>query len=389
MNYEYLTPYTKTKTQERYLKATIEFGSGRKAAKSLGVSKSTLYDCLERVKINAARKGMSPDHDMTHTVPDGFNVKGVSTLYGADGDVTCQWVKTDKDKDQQEEGFREFIEGLSSGIRGVSKATEPTKTTYDSDLMSAVIIGDAHIGMLAHKKETLFMDFNTDIAVKDLREAIDNLVDRSPNSETGVLVDVGDLHHSNSSDNVTAKGTRLDCDTRHSKVLKISGMLMRYTIDKMLKKFKYVKVVISKGNHNSEPSVALSLMLQFFYEKNNRVEVKDTIGHFHYLTHGDWLIGVNHGDMIKSQKLVSVMARDHKGWSKAKFRVWLCGHVHHEKALEIDGCTVRSFNTLAPRDAWHASRGYGARQSMSLLTFHKTKGMHSTLEYDLLVKTEV
>ena len=35
---------------------------------------------------------------MTHTVPQGFGVKGVSTLYGADGAVRAQWVKSKADE---------------------------------------------------------------------------------------------------------------------------------------------------------------------------------------------------------------------------------------------------------------------------------------------------
>lgn len=383
MNISLLKPYAETKAQLKYINAVIKYGSGRKAAKALGCGKTTVNECINRVKINAAKKGFSPDNDMTHISAPGFSVKGVSTLYDSDGDLKCQWVKTNKDKEEYEEQFNDFIEGLCKEIKGSSKKTEAPKTKYDSDLMSAIVIGDAHIGMRAYGKETKKMDFDTDIAVQCIRDAVDNLVDRSPNSETGVLVDVGDLHHSNNSNQQTANDTSLDADTRQFRVLKMSGMVIRYSVDKMLKKFKKVKIVISKGNHNPEPATALCIMLQFYYENNDRVEVLDTVGHFHYLTHGDWLIGVNHGDKIKSADLVSMMARDHQGWSAAKFRLWLVGHIHHERAIETGGCVVRSFNTLAPRDAWHTSMGYGANQSMSLLTFHKTKGMHSTLEYNL------
>jgi hypothetical protein len=249
--------------------------------------------------------------------------------------------------------------------------------------MSLIILGDAHLGMYAWGEETLERDFDTDIACQEIRNAVDNMIARAPNAETGVLIDVGDFMHSNTATNTTAAGTVVDVDTRHAKVLKAAGMVMRYCITQMLKKYKIVKVVIAKGNHNPEPAIAVSLMLQFYYDKEKRVEVLDTIGHHHYIEFGDWLLGVNHGDKIKPQKLVAMMARDHKGWSNAKFRLWILGHIHHERVIEIDGCTVASFNTLAPRDAWHASAGYGSRSASTLITLHKTKGKHSTIEYDL------
>lgn len=374
-----------TEAQCRHIDAYNEHGSFKKAAENTGVNRSTIARGVKAALKKAAHNGYAPDNDMTHPTAPGFGVKGVSTFYGRDGDVTAQWVKTDRDKEEQAEAFNEFISGLCSGIKGKAKPVKLSKTKYDKDLMSLIIFGDAHLGMYAWGEETLSQDFDTDIACKGIRDAIDNMIARAPNAETGVLIDVGDFMHANTSANLTAAGTSVDVDTRHARVLKSAGMVMRYCIGQMLVKYKYVKVVVAKGNHNPEPAVAVALMLQFFYDKEKRVEVLDTIGHHHYIEFGSWLLGVNHGDKIKPQKLVAMMARDHKSWSKCKFRLWITGHIHHEKVIEIDGCTVASFNTLAPRDAWHASAGYGARQSSTLVTIHKTKGKHSTIEYDLPV----
>jgi len=377
-----------TDQQSRYIDAYNKHKSYGSAARSLGIGRQALTRGLKSVQKKAALAGYAPDNDMTHTTPPGFGVKGVSTLYGRDGDITAQWVKTDRDKEEQAEAFNEFIEGLCSGIKGNAKPVKVTKQKYDKDLMSLIIFGDAHLGMYAWGEETLSQDFDTDIACMDIRNAIDNMIARAPNAETGVLVDVGDFMHANTSTNHTAAGTPVDVDTRHARVLKSAGMVMRYCIGQMLLKYKYVKVVVAKGNHNPEPAVAVALMLQFFYDKEKRVEVLDTIGHHHYIEFGDWLLGVNHGDKIKPQQLVAMMARDHKSWSKCRFRLWITGHIHHEKVIEINGCTVASFNTLAPVDAWHASMGYGARQASTLVTIHKTKGKHSTIEYDLPDRVE-
>ena len=60
-------------------------GSRTKAAQSIGVNSSSFHNLLERAKKNAALRGWSPDHDMTHMTPDTHLVKGTSTLYGDDG----------------------------------------------------------------------------------------------------------------------------------------------------------------------------------------------------------------------------------------------------------------------------------------------------------------
>lgn len=377
-----LLPYAVTDKQKTLLHTIDAVGTNAAAAKQLNINIRTVTRTLEKIKSRAAAQGFSVEGNLNNPVAAGFAYHGYSTLTkDANGDTI--WLKASRDKALQKEAFNEFIEGLASSIKGEAKPVKTPKGKFDPDLLSLIIFGDAHLGMYAWGEETLERDFNTDIACQEIRDAIDNLIDRSPPAETGVLVDVGDFMHANDPKNTTAAGTIVDTDSRHSRVLRAAGMVMRYCIDKMLTKYKKVIVVVAKGNHNPEPAVAVSLMLSFYYDREKRVEVLDTIGHHHYLEFGDWLLGVNHGDKVKPQKLVAMMARDHKGWSAAKHRMWIIGHIHHERALEIDGCVVRSFNTLAPSDAWHASMGYKSKSQATLMTLHRTKGRHSTLEYDL------
>src|SRR5690242_8883564 len=46
-----------------------------------------------------ASRGLAPEYDWTHPVPDGHRVKGNSTLYGPDGEVEGQWVESERDSD--------------------------------------------------------------------------------------------------------------------------------------------------------------------------------------------------------------------------------------------------------------------------------------------------
>src|SRR5690606_6428541 len=96
-----------TETQAKYLRAVDQHGSQRKAAKALGVHSSTIDRALHALRAKAARMGYAPEHDMVKTAPDGFHVKGVSTLYRDDGTVAAQWVKTQADRERQEALMRE------------------------------------------------------------------------------------------------------------------------------------------------------------------------------------------------------------------------------------------------------------------------------------------
>lgn len=365
------------------LELWIELGSSEKAAKALGVTSSVVREARYRVERAAAKKGFTPEADHSRFIPEGQKYKGQSVMVDEEGNVKLRWIKTDEDKQRQEEALKEFIAALCEDVVP-AKPTKTPKGKFDSNLLSAIFIGDAHLGMYAYGKETKHSDFDTDIAVQGLRDAVDDLVDRAPNSETCLIVDVGDFMHQNGTAAKTAKGTDLDVDSRYPRVLRLSGKVMRYIISRALDKFKKVVVVISRGNHNQDPAIAVQEILSAYFHNEPRVQVLDTDGYFHYLEWGKWLIGVNHGDKIRPAKLVNVMARDMAAaWGRTSHRMWALGHYHHEHLIELEGCTVHRFGALPPPDAWHASSGYGGDGQMQMITFRKEGGKHSTLVYDV------
>jgi hypothetical protein len=87
-------------------------GSSRAAGEALDVHASTVLRAIERVKNRAAVQGFSPDHAMTHTVPDPFVTKRVSTLYGSEGEVKQQWVIGVLDAEQREAALKAAAEAM-------------------------------------------------------------------------------------------------------------------------------------------------------------------------------------------------------------------------------------------------------------------------------------
>ena len=385
MDYSQYLQFTNTDKQKELLHALIENnGKMQDASKVVGIGLRGGYQILKRIKDKAVKQGYSPDHDMTKSTAPGYHVKGVSTLYDDAGNLKIQWVKTQADKQQQDENFKEYITGLCEEIIPAKKIKLSKNKKHDPNLMSGIFIGDGHLGMYAYGKETKHSDFDSDIATRDIRAAIDDLISRSPSSETGLLVDVGDFIHANTSHNTTWSGTPLDVDTRHHRIMRMAGLLMRYCIDKMLTKYKKVIVVVAKGNHNPDAAVGVQLMVEFYYSNEPRVNVLATEGFFHYIEWGKWLIGVNHGDKVKPAKLASVMARDMApSWGRTTHRMWALGHFHHQDVLEVDGCIVQKFAALPPPDSWHSSMGFSSGQAMQMINFKKDGGRHSTLIYEL------
>jgi len=376
--------FCRTPRQRELLEAWIELGSAAKAAKQHNTVQPVLSRIKAKVEKRAALGGVFPDYDMSSKIAPGMELNNGYSLMTRTPEGEPIWLKVSPEKLKIEEHLRQFVDGLCEDIKPIKPAPKPRAKRVDSDLMAAIAIGDAHYGMYAHGQETKHSNFNSQIAYDNMCAAVDDLVDRAPAAETGMLVDVGDYTHSNSSLDQTLAGTKVDVDGRHGRTMDVASEGMVYAIRKMLTKFPKVVVVIARGNHNPDVALAIQRILAAFFKDEPRVKILDTHGYFHYIEWGQWLIGVNHGDKMKAEKLVSVMSRDMAAaWGRTTSRMWMLGHFHHQDVKELDGCYVQKFAALPPPDSWHASKGYSSVQAMQMIVFKKGGGRHSTLIYEL------
>lgn len=402
-----------TEEEAKALKALEQFGSRSAAAKSLGITDGALRDRVRRAIKRAASRGWAPEHDWVHPVPDGHRIKGNSTRYNGSGGVDQQWVKSERDSDDppqfqpvpenfmikkvstlldaqgkvraqwlqapknEQTQWDEFWAACERNAKSYKGLASPVKAPVyaDKETWTVYPLGDPHVGMLSWAKET-GQDFDLQIAEEDLTRAIDLLVDGAPKSETAVLANVGDFFHAESDAQRTPTGgNKLDCDTRWAKITEVGFNIMRRLVDRLLAKHSRVYVVNVPGNHDPQMARMLSIWLKAVYEKEPRVEVVDNRNPYIYLKHGKNLIGFAHGDGAKPGDLPGIMAADRPAdWGASEFRVWYTGHIHHQTKKEFPGCVIESFRTLAPRDYWHAWKGYRSGQSLSSITVHAEFG---------------
>lgn len=373
MGFESLLPYCTGPRQQQLVHACEKAGSFKAAMREWDGDKRNAKKVLAAIKARAALQGHAPEHDMTHTAPASHIVKGVSTLYGEDGEVKQQWVKTDVKQSAQFEAIRSAIDELAEEYRGIAKPVKAPARALE-DLLTVYPLGDPHIGMYAWAEEC-GEDFDTTIARSDLLAATSRLVEVAPSSERCLIIDLGDYLHADSVANTTTRGTAQDVDTRWPKVLKVGCFCMIDLIGLALKKHQFVDVIMVPGNHNEHSSVMVNAFAQAFFHREPRVRVHDTIGAYYYYEFGKNLIGTTHGDKIKLTQLDSLMACDKpEEWGRTEHRYWYTGHIHHTSKQELRGCVVESFRTLAAKDSWHTAQGYRSGRDMYAIVLDREYG---------------
>lgn len=367
-----------TGLEREFVEALATHGSLVAAAEALGMSSLQLRRRLRDLENRAARRGWSPADDMRATVPDGFLVKGVSTFYKVDPDgtrrATGQWVKSQVEQEAKLEALAAACERLADPLRDLAPPA-PAPPVSDDDLMCVYPMGDPHLGMHAWAEEC-GDDFDLRIACANLYDATDRLVSIAPAASTGLILQLGDMFHADSSAGTTTRGTRVDVDTRFAKVYEAGVRTMVRLIDRALEKHARVIVRNNIGNHDENASVMLGICLRAYYSRDPRVTVDTSPSPFTRYRHGRCLIATTHGNEVKHADLAEIMANDWpEDWGATVHRYFYIGHIHHEKVLERRGVVIEAFRTLAAKDAWHNRSGYRSGRDMRLDVWHAQHGL--------------
>ncbi len=360
--------------QLEYLEAVDKYGSNQKAAKALGVGRRSVDQSISALKARAAKQVPSL-HDYTKTVPDGYQIKGVSQYINAEGKVGGQWIKTNADSERQAEMLKAAVAAMCEEIKPVPMSPKPISGTY-GNLCNVYTLTDSHVGMLAWHKEG-GQDWDLTIAETILVGCFRQMVASSPPAHTCVIAQLGDfLHYDSAVSAVTPQhGHILDADGRMPKMVKIAIRILRTVIDLALQKHEKVVVLLAEGNHDISSSVWLRAMFQALYEANPRLEVIDSELPYYTYQHGNTMLCWHHGHLSKNEALPLLFASQFpKMWGNTEKRYIHTGHRHHTHIKEYSGATVEQHPTLAARDAYAARGGWMAERQVSSITYSDKYG---------------
>jgi hypothetical protein len=376
-----LLEFARTDRQKEVLNAVISEGSHIKAGKVANCSRQVVDRMVKNLELSAATQGVAPHRDLTHQTAEGFQAKRISTAYKEDGSVALQWVIQEPEKRSLKAKVDAIAEGLTDNLSSLKKPAKLPKMV-DSDHLAMYMIGDHHFGMLADSETKMDDDdWDVKIATQILLDATSNLSDRVGPAEIGVLLNVGDFFHADSSKNTTTAGTMVDVDTRIGKTFRLAGRLFQILIDRMLMTHSKVVVINVRGNHDSDMACHLSSCIDLLYRKESRVEVLPNYSKFISYQWENNLFVFHHGDRIKHEQILQAVIKNlDDEWGQSKNRYCHLGHIHHHTAREVGSMHFEHWGSLTATDQWHSDSGYGAERSMTAVVYHKDSGEDSRVK---------
>tara|TARA_B110000444_G_scaffold257488_2_gene296005 strand:- start:499 stop:1584 length:1086 start_codon:yes stop_codon:yes gene_type:complete len=224
---------------------------------------------------------------------------------------------------------------------------------------------DVHIGKYADKEET-GEDYNIDIAVKRVLEGVSGLIEKSKGFPIDkILFCIGnDILHTDNVMSSTTRGTYQDTDGKWWRHYEVALKVYVKCVE-MLRKIAPVDCVHSMSNHDFQSGFHLAHALKSWFRNTKDVSVDCGVSNRKYYVYGSNLIGLEHGDGAKMDKLPLLMAQEQSSsWAVTTHRYWYLHHLHHKikhrwlDAKDYIGVTIEYMRSPSASDSWHSGKGF-------------------------------
>lgn len=200
-----------------------------------------------------------------------------------------------------------------------------------------------------------------------------------------IMLPVGnDSLHADNLIGTTTKGTWVELAGDQREAIDAMCEAHVYLIEQ-LAEMAPVDVVIVPGNHDRYTAYWLGLFLEAWFHNHPHIHVDSSKSPRKYYAYGKVLIGMEHGDKVKPQDLVALMATESpRLWADSSYRIWMRGHLHGKDAMykpitEQYGVAVMTIPALCDTDEYHLLHGFvGNHRAAEGMLFHKQHGLDTT-----------
>lgn len=359
-------------TNEQLIKERNAGKTQRQIAQEYGMNQRTVEMRCSRL----AKMGhFHGNESVSRFVPEGFAVKGTSTMIRANGDEVIRWVKTNQDHEKLAKMMEQAIHAFCEEVPRVEATKSDIGTVFESQLALYPVF-DLHIGAMAHKHEC-GENYSTDIAEQVLTKFFNYAIDVAPKAKKAVLLIGGDFLHSDGLDAVTpASGHVLDQDSRYAKLVHVAIRSVRRAVSKMLEKHEEVEIQVIEGNHDQAGMIWLRAAMAAFFEIEPRVHVDVSPMIMHRTKWGKVLLGYTHGHtMKKAETRLQALATDFREeFGTSRYVYTHSGHWHHQTITEGTLGIDEIHGQLGAKDAYAARGGWRSYRQAAVIVYDKEFG---------------
>lgn len=365
-----LKEYAESDAQRRAIDLAIEHGSGRAAAKALGVSPNSINEPIQRVRKRAALSGYAPGHFQGGVAP-GYRM-GKVTVQRGPGGVERVWER----QHPEEERYEALVARCDERLKDFPRfAPAPAPGPANAPLTNFLGLFDLHIGeKISSDDPTARWDIAT--AKATITASVSHAISVAPKAKRFVLCFGGDAIHYDGLLPVTPKSRHVlhsdgDFDDMVDAVLDVAV----FSIDRALATHEEVHLIWAEGNHDEASSVWMRKMLARIYADEPRLTVVQSKIPYYALQFGEVMIGVHHGHKAKLTRYAGIFANMfRKMWGATTYAYGHRGHEHHIHEKESDGMIGTQHPSLAPSDDYASGMGLISRRGCMMVTYHDLYG---------------
>ena len=273
-------------------------------------------------------------------------------------------------EDGEDQSLESKVQSIEDRFRSLPAVKLPTvkaiKKPEGTITKAFISINDLHVGSLAWGKETGYEDWDLDIALNRLTSWVARLLHKikGDNVDEIILYYNGDTLHSNGDLPMTGtQGTShiLDTDSRQFKTVDMTAESLIVTGDLAAQSAPHVRLVIKRGNHDSDSYIALLQAAKWRYHDQKNVTVELDPNPYWAHAWDDVLLFGHHGDKIKPDRMIMTMADKHRElWGKAKHVTMWTGDKHHRKVEQFPGVLWEQASCWSNTDLYGSHYGDNA-----------------------------
>lgn len=338
----------------------------------MGVNRKTFDSRLTTAKARGLHLSDGARHSMTlASLTPGEVRGGHRRVYDADGkQIDTVRYSVPQDAASEESALDRIVQAFQC-VQPVPAIPPPPAVL--TNRLATYKAFDWHLGQHSWGRETGGQDYDLSLANSDLRSALTELMQDTPNTEHAIMIFGGDnLHVDDSRAETPAHKHKLDADGRYQKIVEVAVDAIAFACDSLLSKHKRLTLVIHRGNHDPHAHIALRIGLQQRYRENPRISVWNEPFDIFWYRFGKVGIFSNHGDRSKPETLALEIADKCPFYSEVSHRYLYTGHRHRESVQQLPGMLHEGLGPVAPADAYGAR--FSGRRTMYSTTFDIQRG---------------